>query len=325
MIEQVFPDIYRIKIPLPDNPLRATNSYLIRGQKRNLLVDTGFNREESRKAMDQALQELDVNLESTDLFITHLHSDHAGLVQRLATDNSTVWMSETDARVVGASRGSSHWTIFSEFLHKSGLIAMGVEDVVAKHPGYRFASEVFDNFTLVEDGDEIKVGDFCFRCVQTPGHTRGHMCLYEPGKKLLFSGDHILGKITPNITLWQINEDVLGSYLESLDKIAELDVNMVFPGHRYILHDCRGRIQELKAHHDRRLDDIIKILGQETMSGAEVASQMRWDLSYKTWDEFPWGQKLFATGEAVSHLYHLTVMGRLSMLTREGIIYFKQS
>ena len=321
MIEQVLPDIFKIEVPLPKNPLRATNSYFIRGNERNLLVDTGFNCEESRDAMVSAFQELNVSMENTDLFITHLHSDHAGLLSFLTTPQTTVWMSEPDGYVVGGGQLSSHWQIFSGFLVGSGLIADGIENTIERHPGYRYAPEIFGDITNVKEGDEKKERSYRIQCLETKGHKHGHICLYDQDKKLLLSGDHILGKITPNITLWQLGEDVLGDYLRSLDRIASLDVNLVLPGHRYILNDCRGRIQELKNHHKARLENVLDILGDQSLNGVEVAQQMKWDLSFKDWRDFPWGQKLFAVGEAMSHLYHLFQLGVL-LIHCENDIYF---
>jgi glyoxylase-like metal-dependent hydrolase (beta-lactamase superfamily II) len=325
MIEQVLHDIYRIEIPLPNNPLKATNSYFIRGRQRNLLVDTGFNCEASRNAMDEALKDLDVQMETTDLFITHQHSDHAGLVNYLATPETTVWMSEQDGQMVAESRSGSHWSNVRHFVRLSGLAASGMEEGVGRHPGYKYASEVFHGFTMVKEGFEIKVGDYHFHTLETLGHTPGHMCLYDQEKKLLLSGDHILGKITPNITQWQLKEDVLGDYLKSLDKIATLEVDTVLPGHRYIVTDCRGRIDELKRHHSARLADVMTIIGTERMNAAQVASQMKWDLSIKEWEDFPWGQKLFATGEAMSHLYHLVLEGELILSIVDDIAYFNKN
>jgi len=324
MIEQVLPDIFKIEIPLPKNPLRATNSYFIRGNERNLLVDTGFNCDESRQAMVSALQELNVRMENTDLFITHLHSDHAGLLSFLVTPETTVWMSEPDAYVVGGGQESAHWKIFSRFLLNSGLIADGIENTIERHPGYRYAPERFHGFTTVEEGYVIKVGSYCFKCLETKGHTPGHICLYDQEKKLLLSGDHILDKITPNITLWQLGEDVLGNYLNSLDRIAALDVEVVLPGHRNIIHDCQGRINELKNHHQARLANVLDILGSQRLTGTQVAKQMKWDLTIKEWHDFPWGQKLFAVGEAMSHLYHLFQQGVLQITCDNDVFYFQK-
>ena len=79
MIEQVLPNIYRIEIPLPRSPLKALNSYLVKGEGRYLLIDTGQNREECKKEMLTSLKKLEVDLARTDFFITHLHVDHLGL------------------------------------------------------------------------------------------------------------------------------------------------------------------------------------------------------------------------------------------------------
>ncbi|NLI91445.1 MAG: MBL fold metallo-hydrolase [Peptococcaceae bacterium] len=91
MIKKLFDDIYRIKIPLPNNPLKATNSYFIRGRERNLLIDTGFNPSECQKAMEQAMQDIGFTMGETDLFITHAHGDHSGLTGYLAKPETKIY------------------------------------------------------------------------------------------------------------------------------------------------------------------------------------------------------------------------------------------
>ena len=81
MVTQVAPNLYRIPVPLPGNPLRNLNAYLIRGD-RNLLVDTGFRQEECRTALKAGLAELGVDMADTDIFLTHLHSDHSPVRRR---------------------------------------------------------------------------------------------------------------------------------------------------------------------------------------------------------------------------------------------------
>jgi glyoxylase-like metal-dependent hydrolase (beta-lactamase superfamily II) len=134
--------------------------------------------------MVQGLYELGAQMETTDLFITHLHADHSGLTSFLATPETTIMMSENDGLLVSQSRVRSHWGKLSSFLVISGLIASGVEDHVENHPGFNNSCENFDNFTTVNEGYEIKVGRYSFRCIETKGHTSGHVCLYEPEKKL---------------------------------------------------------------------------------------------------------------------------------------------
>ena len=98
-------------------------------------------------------------------------------------------------------------------------------------------------FQPCKEGDTFSIGDYRFTCVETPGHSFGHMCLYDPGKKYLIAGDHILGDITPNIQCWFDDWDPLKTYFASLDKTYKLDVKLVLPGHRAIFSDCRRRIE----------------------------------------------------------------------------------
>jgi len=91
MIEELLPDLYRVEVPLPRSPLKALNSYIIKGNGRFLIVDTGMNREECLIPMRSALEKLNIDLEKTDFFITHLHADHSGLVGKLSTDSSKVY------------------------------------------------------------------------------------------------------------------------------------------------------------------------------------------------------------------------------------------
>jgi glyoxylase-like metal-dependent hydrolase (beta-lactamase superfamily II) len=137
------------------------------------------------------------------------------------------------------------------------------------------------------------------------------MCLHEPNKKIFVAGDHILNDITPNIQLWSDEWNPLKEYLASLDKVYEIDIRLVLPGHRGIFRNCKERIEELKSHHQRRLDEIISILGKGNKNAFQVASQMSWDIICDSWDLFPVSQKWFATGEAISHLKYLEEIGKI--------------
>ena len=109
MVEEVLPNTYKIEIPLPKNPLKALNSYLIKGQERFLIIDTGMNREECMHEMLSCLGGLSVDLKKTDFFITHLHADHLGLVGNLTTDTSKVYFNELEASIVNSEGVEGRW------------------------------------------------------------------------------------------------------------------------------------------------------------------------------------------------------------------------
>jgi glyoxylase-like metal-dependent hydrolase (beta-lactamase superfamily II) len=158
--------------------------------------------------------------------------------------------------------------------------------------------------------------------VETPGHTPGHICLYEPSKKVFICGDHILFDITPNITLSSEEGNPLREYLVSLDKVYDLAVELVLPGHRSVFRNQKGRIRELEQHHQTRLEEVICILAKGKQNAFQIASQMTWDIGYKSWALFPPAQKLFAFGEALAHLKYLEEEGQVGWdMEKQGIMF----
>ncbi len=309
VIEEILADLCKIEIPLPRNPLKAINSYLIRGQGRFLIVDTGMNREECMKVMYDSLRELGVDLKRTDFFITHVHADHLGLVSSLATETSTIYFNQPDASI---ANDDSHWKRVADFAKTSGFSEAEIRMALDNHPGRKYSPKRQLDFCILKEGDAITIGDYLFKCVETPGHTKGHTCLYEPNKKILISGDHILEDITPNISLWSADGNPLEEYLTSLDKIYAFDISLVLPGHRWPFTDHRRRIRELRRHHQARADEILSILEKGGQNAVQIASQMSWDMPYTSWKEFPIQQKWFATGEAISHLRYLEENGKIT-------------
>ena len=308
MCEEILPNLFRLKIPLPDSPLKYLNSYVIKGPDRNLIIDTGLNRRECLEAMQAGLSTLGIDLKASDIFITHLHADHFGLVAKLATDTSHVYFSRPEKELIES------WEGFGPMIAYAGQNGFPEDELQAaldKHPGAKFGSEWIPEMKLLEDGDEIRIGDYEFRCVVTPGHTMGHICLYEPDKKILVAGDHILIDITPNIQCWSDTQNPLKHYLASLEKVYSLKVELTLPGHRRLIENHQTRIEELKRHHADRLTEVLSILKAGSLNAFQVASQMTWDIDSESWDQFPVAQKWFATGEAISHLRYLEEEGQL--------------
>jgi len=319
MTEEISANLYRIEIPLPKNPLKAINSYVIKDAERNLIIDTGWNQEECMEAMQAGLKELGVDIRKTDFFITHLHADHFGLVSSLVTDTSKIYFNQPDA-----DRFKSGFRLddFVNVARSNGYPENEIQKAIHAHPGLKFRARADLAFHILEEGDTLSIGDYGFKCIETPGHTLGHMCLYEPNKKIFVSGDLILNDITPNIQLWFDEWNPLKEYLASLDKVFELDIELVLPGHRSIFKDCKKRIQELKQHHQDRLDEIISILEKGSKNAFQVASKMKWDIISDSWDLFPVSQKWFATGEAIAHLKYLKEKGVIISEMRKQKIVF---
>lgn len=325
--EEILPGLFRLEIPLPDNPLKALNSYVVIGQDRALVIDTGFNRPECLAAMRSGLAELAVDPAGTDFFITHLHADHSGLAATLATETARVWCSAADARdinrIVALAPDDPWWEGMRAFARRNGFPPEEARQAVSRHPGFRLVPERQLAFTAVAEGDRLSIGRYELVCLATPGHTAGHTCLYEPREKILFAGDHLLRDITPNISHWREDGDPLARYLESLARVAALEVALVLPGHRRLFVDCRARAEELIAHHRRRADEVAGLLAAGPLTAYQVAAGMKWDMTYRSWADFPPPQKWFAVGEAIAHLRYLEERGAIGREDRGELIVYR--
>ncbi len=321
MTREILPGIYQLDIPLPNNPLKALKSYLIKGEDRSLLVDTGFNWPECYGAQMDAMEELAIDWNQIDIFVTHLHADHSGLVFVLASESSKIFCSEIDGHIIENASTDEFWERADAFYKSHGYPA---EYLKAQRGSFQGAiPSVVKPITYVEEGDKLDYGDYHFACISTPGHTPGHMCLYEPEQKFLIAGDMILSNISSNITARFNVDDALGNYLGSLNKLDAMEISMIFPGHRNIIYDYHQRIVELKEHHKARLEEVLGILKQGPMDGYQVASRMHWDMVYDTWDDVSSYQQWFATGEAVAHLEHLYCLKLLEKKIFEDKIVFQ--
>ena len=321
MLTKVAENIYRKTVPLPNNPLRDINAYIITGEK-NLLIDTGFNRLECEEALQDAFREL--NIDETDLFITHFHSDHCGLIEKFEKENSIVYAGETDGKLINFETENIYWRMLDNLFINYGFPKADVGRNTDIHPGRKYCHEKRVNFTFVKEGDILRYGGYELEAIETPGHTPGHMCLYDAKKKILFCGDHILGTITPNISIELNIENPLQDYLESLGKVEKLDVKLLLTSHGTPVGDMHERIRELKHHHEERLLEVMYILQEEWKTAYQVARDMTWEIDYRNWDDFPLPQKWFATGESISHLQYLYYSGKISKEEKSGIHYYRK-
>ncbi len=301
------PAIFQIYVPLPDNPLKNLNCYVLQSQNEWLIIDTGFNRPECKSALEHGMQELGIDIENTSLFLTHLHSDHTGLVYELTKNKKcTIYMGKIDYDYFVETTIGDTWIKTEQKFEQEGFPKEYTTALRNTNPARSFApSGVFDAVTL-QDGDIITIGDCTLQAILVPGHTPGQMCLYIQHEKILFTADHILFDITPNITSWLGVKNSLGDYIQSLYKIKKIPVQLALPAHRKNNINIYDRIEQILIHHKMRLYDTIDILSKkQPLTAYEIASFMKWSMRGKCWEDFPITQRWFAVGETMAHLDYL--------------------
>ena len=310
LIKKVYENIYMIEVVLPNNPLKALNAYVIKGEEKSLIIDTGFNQKECIEALFNGLKELEINIKDTELLITHLHSDHSGMANLFQECGVTIYASEVDGKIINQMTDDLYWKEFDQFKILFGLESDNT--TYKEHPGYKYALHSPVDLKYLQEGEKIEVSNYVFEVVSIPGHTPGHLGLYEREHKLFFGGDHILDSITPNIGFWGLEQNILAIYFNSLAKIYLYDIDYLFTSHRNIIRDHRKRIDELLLHHMERLNEVLEVLQDGQLSVRDVAAKMTWRIRAKDWDSFPRPQKWFASEEAMAHLNHLYFIGSIN-------------
>lgn len=309
MIERITEDLSCIKVPLPGNPLKELNAYLLRGSERNILIDTGFRREECREALETGLTELGVKMEDTDIVLTHLHSDHAGLAPDFIAPGRDIFLGAIDCRHMVDNRNLNKWVHTNNLLSKENFPMEILEQSAKINPARSMAPRPYDNYKPLEHNDVLDLGNYKLRTIFTPGHTPGQVCFWLEEEDILFSADHVLFDITPNITNWPSVEDSLSDYIESLKATRELPARMTLPSHRHA-GELKPRIDSLIEHHERRLDEALRILRENPgLPAYDLTGRMTWQIRARNWEDFPASQKFFAVGECIAHLDYLRLRG----------------
>ena len=311
MIQEIARDIYRIPVPLPDNPLKELNAYLIRGEDRSLLIDTGFRLPPCRRAMEEGLAQAGADRARLDILCTHIHTDHTGQCLDLIAPGRTIYIGAGDYPMTFRSYDSYFWDLTDKRFAREGFPAAEARVLLETNPARTLGPDL-ERLSCVplSEGDVLTVGDCALEVIETPGHTPGQICLWEEQRGILFTADHVLFDITPNIAMWPNLENALGHYLKSLDKIKDYPVKLALPGHRHSA-PLVPRIDALRAHHRFRAGETLGAVTRSPGRTAyDIAARLTWDIRAKDWAHFPLNQKWFAVGETIAHLEYLMDLGQ---------------
>lgn len=323
MIQEVAKNIYSFGVTLPNSPLRLINAYVVKGQNRTVLFDTGFNNPQSEAELLQGLKELSIEIKDLEVVLTHLHSDHTGLVHLFADAGCPIYASQVDGDYTNDMINGRYWEQINSLLDLYGLQADQIDN--SDNPGFKNQPSKGFAFKSLTPGDEFVVGDYQFEVLDLIGHTPGHIGFFDQASGVLLSADTVLDPITPNITFWGFAYvDILGSYVATLNKLKQLDISVILPTHRKIIHQPQVRINQLIAHHNERLQEILDAMTLgASYTVRDISSVISWRIKAENWAEFPKSQKIFAAGETMAHLEHLVHTNCVSMTENaDGTLLF---
>lgn len=322
--------VYQIKVPLPGPGLDHVNVYLLEGTTGNLLIDTGWNTPEAFTALKQELLVNGFQIKDiTHIAVTHLHPDHYGLAGRIKEiSGAKILMSEVEGSMLEQRymNVSALLDSVTQFLDATGIPKADLPQLSkASMPVLDFVVPVKPDEMLNAES-VIEMEPFELKVMMTPGHSPGHICLYEPNKKYLFTGDHILSDISPHIGLHpQSGENPLEDFINSLQLLSELEVKFVFPGHGSVFSGLGQKIEALIAHHKEREWEIMKSISSGQKSAYQIAQEIPWSPSGEpaNFKKLAPIDKRLAVLETLAHLQHLIVEGKVTKTTKDKVNYYE--
>lgn len=305
--------ITQVQLPLPF-ALRIVNAYLLRGASGWTIIDCGINTRAGRETWLAAFRALEMTPADIEkIILTHTHPDHFGLsgwLQQIAAEAGRavpVFVSPREDEQVRLVWRNEARVDFGGWLMQNGMpepmaqqVGSSMDDTRAMTLPHPPALE------LLHPGDSVQLGERTFQILEGQGHSDGHLLFYDADDRLLLSGDHVLMKITPNVGLWtQTAPDPLGRFMRSLAELRTLPVRLALPGHRQVIEDWGGRIQELLDHHEERLQHALDAIANGEQTPYAVAEQI-----FQT-GRFTAHEWRFAIAETLAHLERLRLDGRI--------------
>jgi glyoxylase-like metal-dependent hydrolase (beta-lactamase superfamily II) len=305
--ERVIPGLWRLRLPLPFPGVPHCNAWAVACDGGLVLVDTGMHEPGSMAELERAMDQVGLSLDEVRLVVcTHAHVDHWGQAATICDrTGSEVWMHPnhehgfayvTDPDALLARR--------LEIGRQSGVpasaLARYAEHARESPPGI---ARVIDPDRALVAGVALDTDLGMWHVYETPGHAPSHVCLFEPERRLLLSGDHVLGRISLYFDYgW--TPDPIGEFLASLDVVDELDARLALSGHGKPFLDVHGHIEGNRRLVAERLEATRAAVADGPKTALEVAPAVH-------------GEPLTETNagwwlpETLCYLTHLERIGRV--------------
>jgi glyoxylase-like metal-dependent hydrolase (beta-lactamase superfamily II) len=311
-VEQVRPGLWSVPVPMPYTSLRYVLAYALEIPDGIALVDPGWSSDEAWAALGDGLARTGHSVADVRLvLVTHIHVDHHGLAGRVReASGAPVLLHEREARTLPNRHGDAEAHVARErrWLRRLGAPADEVADVARILIDGLPLAELVEPDRLVEHGELLPLPGWELRALWTPGHTPGHLCFHDARRRLLLSGDHVLPRISPNVSVHPLlPSNALAEFLGTFDELSTLDVDEVLPAHEYRFRGLPDRLAALRAHHEARLDELLQRLAERPGSTVwELASRLTWS---RSWEETHGALRRAAATETLAHLLLLESRG----------------
>lgn len=276
--KEILPDVFSIKLPLPGRKPGPVNTYLFKGKK-NTLVDTGML--QTAGMLKEALNEQDLEFSDIDrIIVTHGHPDHCGTAKKIVRAGKAKVVAHPGDKVTMESGRDVSYRRYKNFLQLIGVptsvtVLLGLLSFM-----FKFMSESCKIDIVVGEGDEIELGQYCAKIIETPGHSKGSICLFIEQGGILFCGDTIIEHITPNaFIILDENEELpvrlsQDEFYQSLEKIKKLSPSIIYSAHGKTVTDIDKMVAGYRSAFAQRQEKVLSVVREGEKNVYKIARQL---------------------------------------------------
>jgi glyoxylase-like metal-dependent hydrolase (beta-lactamase superfamily II) len=308
--ERVLPGVWRLRLPLPWPGVPHGNVWAIAADGGIVLFDTGIGGRGGLRRFDLALAQAGFDLEDVRLLVcTHSHTDHYGLAAPIVEGaGCELWMHPAWEHIrLHADDPEASFERRIEVARQSGVPPASLERYRERHEDDN--DNGIDGIAVPDHdllpGVEVETDLGTWQVHETPGHAPSHVILHQPERKLMISGDHLLGRTVLFFDHGH-SPDPVGEFLRSLDEIEPLEVDLVLPGHGRTFRDPAAKIGEAR----RQVDELIAKVRESLAGGEKTAFEIVADIIGP--DNVSSPASVWALQIVLSSLDHLTILGEVA-------------
>ncbi len=314
-------NIHRVRLPVPFF-VRHVYAHLIENHDNSslVLIDCGPATEEAFNTLTTYVQSIGYSMDDIEAcIVTHSHYEHYGLFKKIKDECNAQIFAHQDI-ITSTSDLKDDLSLRSELLVTNGMPIVTVNQFLKTYQDIIKNTPMTDIDRMLTHEESIFTNSLKLRIIWTPGHSADHICIYNEKSRTMFTGDHIISNVTPQIGHRCIEqlEDPLKTYQQSLQELLNYDIVIAYPGHNETIENAHKRILEILRHHNSRERWILETLENKKLTAFEISKRV-------FGENQPLIGNIISCTETIAHLKSLRGQGKVNKINKDGIYSYERS
>ncbi|MFX1521219.1 MAG: MBL fold metallo-hydrolase [Promethearchaeota archaeon] len=315
-------DIHRVRLPVPFF-VNHVYVHLIENLDDSslILIDCGPATEDAFITLASYVKSIGYAMEDIEAcIVTHSHYEHYGLLERIKQKCNVTIFAHPAMLNFASIDFNEVLSSLHELLVANGMPIETVDNFLKLYRGIITETPMPLIDEVVNDGEYVSTNPGKLRIIWTPGHAEDHICVYDEETGIMFTGDHVISGVTPQIGLTYIAqlENPLKIYQQSLQELLNYNIELSFPGHNKTIENTHERVLEILRHHKSREQWILEALDDKKLTAFEIRSKVFGEKQPAI------GHHIISYTETIAHLKSLKVSDKVNELVKEGIHFYEK-